>query len=226
MWNLAGSEGVWLRNNLAADPARPRDRTALTVSIFLIRHAAHEHLGRTLSGRLPDLPLSDAGAHQARRLAMRLAGLRFAAIHSSPVQRARETAAQIAAGRSLQPETVDALDEIDFGAWTGKSFAELEHEPGWSDWNSERGSARAADGETMAQAQSRIVGHIEQLAVRHEGSAVALVSHCDLIRAALARYLQLPLDHMLTFDVDPASVSRIAVGDWGGRVLSINETLQ
>jgi broad specificity phosphatase PhoE len=198
----------------------------LAVSIFLIRHAAHEDLGRTLSGRLPDLPLSDAGIEQARRLAARLADLRFAAIQSSPVQRARETAARIASACGVPAEIAERLDEIDFGAWTGKTFVELERELGWSDWNSERGSARAADGETMEQAQARIVGHIQHLSARYEGSAVALVSHCDLIRAALAYYLRLPLDHILTFDVDPASVSRLTVGDWGGRVQSVNETLQ
>jgi broad specificity phosphatase PhoE len=52
---------------------------------------------------------------------------------------------------------------------------------------------------------------------------VALVSHSDMIRAALCWALGLPLDNLLRFDIGPASVSRVAVGTWGARVLSINE---
>ncbi|WP_375397994.1 histidine phosphatase family protein [uncultured Sphingomonas sp.] len=194
----------------------------MTATIFLIRHAAHGHLGHTLSGRLPGIALSEAGLTQARTLSATLAPLRFAAIHTSPVQRAVETARAIAAGRGLSPVVVDALDEIDFGQWTGRGFAELDEEPGWSAWNQARGSARAADGETMADAQTRIVAHIEAAARLFPEQAIAIVSHCDLLRAAIAHYLSLPLDHMLRFDVDPASVSRLEVGDGGGRVLSIN----
>jgi broad specificity phosphatase PhoE len=54
---------------------------------------------------------------------------------------------------------------------------------------------------------------------------VALVSHCDIIRGIIAHYLGLPLDNLLRFDIDPASVSRIVVGDWGARVISVNERL-
>jgi probable phosphoglycerate mutase len=198
----------------------------LTATVFLIRHAAHEHLGRTLSGRLPGIGLSADGARQAGRLANRLSAARLAAIHSSPVQRARDTARALAAGRNVPLVISDMLDEIDFGEWTGKSFADLEVEQGWSRWNRERGSARAANGETMVEAQVRIVRHVEATGARFPGEAVALVSHCDLIRAAIAHYLALSLDHMLNFDIDTASVSRLAIGDGRGHVLSINETLQ
>jgi broad specificity phosphatase PhoE len=75
----------------------------------------------------------------------------------------------------------------------------------------------------MAEAQARAVAHIEELARAYADAAVAIVSHCDIIRGVIAHYLGLGLDRLLSFDVDPASISRIAVGAWGGRVLSINE---
>ena len=195
----------------------------MTVTFVLIRHAAHAHLGHILSGRTPGIPLSDLGKAQAQALAARLSGERFAAIHSSPVQRARETADAIAVGRDVPCEEIAALDEVDFGTWTGRPFAELEGRADWTTWNTARSTARAADGETMAAAQTRIVGHIECTAQAHANGTIVLVSHCDMIRAAIAHYLALPLGAMLNFDVDPASISRIAVGEWGGRVLSINE---
>lgn len=196
----------------------------MTAMILLIRHAPHSHLGHILSGRMPGIGLSAAGDLQARALAKRLAPLRLAAIHTSPVERARTTASLVAAGRPVAPVVADALDEIDFGDWTGKSFTELADEPGWAAWNSARGSARANGGETMIDAQSRIVRHIDAVAARFAGEAIALVSHCDMIRAAIAHYLGLSLDTLLRFEIDPGSVSRLVVGPWGGRIVSINET--
>ena len=193
--------------------------------ICLIRHAAHAQLGTTLSGRMPGLSLSAGGMGQAQKAAARLSSARVVAIHTSPVARARETAAAIALPHGLEPEVVDALDELDFGSWTGRSFVELEREQDWMAWNTQRGSARIPGGETMAGAQARIVDHISALGGRVGGGALILVSHCDLIRAAIAHYLGLALDRMLSFDVDPASMSRLAVGKWGGRVLSVNEPL-
>ena len=50
-----------------------------------------------------------------------------------------------------------------------------------------------------------------------------MVSHCDVIRAVIARVLGLSLDRLLAFETDPASLSRIEVGNWGARLLSLNE---
>lgn len=168
--------------------------------------------------------MSEHGRAQAAALEERLRGCRFAAIHTSPVQRARETAEAIARGRAVA--VADALDELDFGSWTGKSFAILADEPAWGDWNSRRAVARAPGGESMAQATARAVAHVEAVARAHDEAAVALVTHGDIIRGVLAHYLGLSLDRLLSFDVDPASISRLAVGEWGGRVLSINQGAQ
>lgn len=168
--------------------------------------------------------MSETGLAEAKDLAAGLHAVSFAAILSSPVDRAQATAQAIAAGRRLRVETLTALDEIDFGEWTGQTFTELDRDPRWRRWNDDRGAACAPNGEAMSDVQARIVGAIGEIAARYAGSAVAIVSHADLIRAALAEYLGLPLGKLLNFDVDPASVSRLVVGGWGGRVVSINET--
>jgi len=195
----------------------------VTATLYLIRHASHDHLGRILSGRTPGIPLSDDGRRQARRLSAALSARRFASIWSSPVQRARETAQEIVTGRGLSVQVDNALDEIDFGDWTGKTFDTLAVDGQWAIWNSARGEALTPAGESMSAVQMRVVTFARNVALAHPGEAVALVSHCDVIRAALAGWLGLPLGNALNFDVDPASVSRVAVGDWGARVLSINE---
>jgi len=197
----------------------------VTATILLIRHAAHSHLGHILSGRSPDIALSTEGRTQAQVLADRLSGVRLHAVHSSPVQRAQETAAAIAAERrDLPVQVVPALDELDFGDWSGRAFVELDGDPRWATWNESRSTAVAPNGESMAEAQRRAWSHIEQVALASANQTIAMVSHCDIIRAIVAHVLGLTLDHYGRFDVDPASVTRLSVGDWGAKVLSLNET--
>lgn len=195
----------------------------MTATVFLVRHAAHADLNRRLSGRTPDVPLSRAGLAQAARLAVRLAREAIAAIHSSPLSRARATAAAISARLGIGVEVAPALNEIEFGAWTGKRFDELHQECGWTQWNRSRASACPPGGEPMAAVQSRAVAHVERVAAAHSGRGVVLVSHCDTIRAVIAHYLGLPLDNLLRFDVDPASISTMLVGPWGARLVTLNE---
>ena len=198
----------------------------MTATILLIRHAAHGHLGNTLSGRRDGIPLSADGASQARSLAARLAARSPDAVQSSPVQRARETAEAIARSCSISMEVVDALDEIDFGDWTGRRFAELAGDPAWDQWNTRRSEAVPPGGESMVAAQQRAISHLRETASRYSGGTVAMVTHCDIIRAIVAGILGLSLDRVLGFDIDPAKVSRVAAGDWGARVMSLNEGVE
>lgn len=195
----------------------------MTATLLLIRHAAHAHLGQVLSGRTPGVPLSDEGRAQASALAARLTETRLAAVLSSPIDRAHATAAAIAAPHGLPVEIADGLTEIDFGAWTGARFDALTHDPAWGDWNTRRSTARPPGGETMASAQARAWTCVEEVAERFAGRTVALVSHADVLKAVIAQLLALSLDRLLAFDIDPASVSRIVVGDWGARLVSLNE---
>jgi broad specificity phosphatase PhoE len=196
----------------------------VTSHILLIRHAAHSHLGNVLSGRTPGIPLSEEGCSQAAALAERLRAEPLDLLHASPVQRAHETARAIAAQHpGLQVETTTALEELDFGDWAGRAFVELAEDPGWHSCNSERASAVAPNGETMSAAQARAWEHIERSAAAEPGKTIAMVSHCDIIRAVIARVLGLSLDHIFRFDIAPASISRLAVGAWGARVISVNE---
>ena len=197
----------------------------MTLTLLLIRHAAHVELGRTLSGRRRDVALSADGLQQAEIVADLLAVEPIAAVYSSPRERAWYTARELADRLGLKVRASDALDEIDFGEWTGLSFDALEGDPGWDEWNGARGSARPPGGESMAEAVARAVAEVERIAFEHRSQTVAAVSHCDVIRGLIAHFLGLPLDNAMRFDIGPASVSRLLVGDWGARVASVNERL-
>ena len=195
----------------------------MTTTVFLIRHAAHGHLENTLTGRMEEVELTAEGMRQAERLGERLKKLPLMAVHSSPSLRAQQTAQAIARAHRLEVQTVDWLAEIDFGAWTGRSFAELDADPRWRNWNEQRGTAAAPDGETMLAVQERAWRHVAETAPKVGEAMGAMVSHCDVIRAVIAKALGLTLNNLLRFDIAPASVSKLAVGSWGETVISINE---
>jgi broad specificity phosphatase PhoE len=197
----------------------------VATTLFLVRHAAHDRVGSTLCGRMPGVTLGDHGRRQAAALAGRMERESITAVYSSPLERARETAAPIAARLGLVPRIAEGAVEIDFGAWTGRGFASLDGDPSWERWNAARATARTPGGESMTEAQSRAVNAMVRLHRDHPEERVVVVSHCDVIKAVLAHYLAISLDGLQRFDVAPASVSTLAVWDGGGKVLGMNEVV-
>lgn len=198
----------------------------MTATIFLVRHAAHDDVGRYLAGRSPSVHLGPEGLAQAERLGRRMQREQFGTILASPRERARETAAAIAAACGHIPvEASEALDEVDFGHWSGSTFDELNKQDGWRQWNATRSMAETAAGETMLDVQRRAMGLIWQLARRGTGSRLVLVSHGDVIRSVVSYVLGLPIDAWTRFEVSPASITTLVVGDWGGKLLTLNETV-
>ncbi|KMO40069.1 phosphoglycerate mutase [Methylobacterium variabile] len=195
----------------------------MTTTFFLVRHGAHDRLGRTLCGRMPGVVLGPEGRAQADALAERLAGEGLAAVYVSPLERAQETAAPVAARVGLAVETLPALTEIDFGEWSGRSFDALHGDPVWTGWNQARHVTRPPGGETAIEAQGRVLRGLEALRERHGEARLALVSHADIIKLVIAHALGLGADAMQRFEIGPASVSVLVLGAWGAKVESLNE---
>jgi probable phosphoglycerate mutase len=195
----------------------------VTTTFFLVRHARHELVDSVLVGRADGVALAASGQEQAQQLAAHFAALGIGAVQSSPRTRAMQTAQPIAERARVDCRPVDALDEIDLGAWTGCAFRDLEDDPAWREWNSDRARARAPGGEAMQEVQSRLVRHLRDCCADHPGVRVVLVSHADVIKAALLHYLGTGLDGHDRIEIAPASVSTLAVGAWGGKVISMNE---
>jgi broad specificity phosphatase PhoE len=180
--------------------------------LLLIRHAHWDGVGRVLAGRLEGTRLSPEGVAQARRLAEVLGGLALAAVYTSPLERARETAAPLAAAHGLPLHEEPRLLELDFGGWTGQSIAALEEDPAWRRFNRERATARIPEGETMGEAVARARDALRDIAAEWGDGMVAAVTHGDIIRGVVADALGLPLDRLLQLEVDPCSVSILASG--------------
>ena len=138
---------------------------------------------------------------------------------SSPRERALETADPIAAALGRAVEVVPELDEIAFGDWTGRSFADLAGDPLWRRWNEARATARPPGGESMQEAQVRAFELLERLS----GTSV-LVSHCDVIRAGHCEDSSAcPYDAYDRIALDPGSLSLLELWPGGGRLLGLNE---
>ena len=191
-------------------------------TLVLVRHAAHDLLGRRLVGRAPGVGLSADGVRQAEALAGRLEGSAVRAVYSGPLERARATAAPIAARLGLEVRIAPELDEVDVGGWTDRTFAELDELEAWRRFNLFRSGTRASDGETMVEVQARFLRLVERLGAVHEGGTVVLVSHGDVIRAALAHYLGVHLDLFQRLEISPGSLSVVRVGEYGPEVLLVN----
>jgi probable phosphoglycerate mutase len=199
-----------------------------TTRLILIRHGAHDLLGRRIVGRMPGVSLNAAGRHEAAQAAAALARADIGALYASPLERARETAAPLAARLGLDLRTDDGLAEIDYGDWTGQDFARLADDPLWRMWNARRGAAKPPGGEAMPAVQRRMTEALARFATAHPGATVAAVGHGDPIKAAVACVLGLPLDCLLRFEIDTGSLTTIAIEPGGtpalhGRVIRLNE---
>jgi broad specificity phosphatase PhoE len=192
-------------------------------TFLLVRHAAHDLLGKVLAGRGGGLGLNELGRRQAQELVGRLAETRIGAIYCSPQQRAQETAAPLAAQRGIAIGTEQAFDEIDFGEWTGLPFERLrEQGEAWRLWVEQKSIARPPGGEAFANARRRAVGGVERLLAVHPDETVVVVSHGDILKSILATVLGISLDHLQRFDLAPASLSVIAMGAEWAQVKLVN----
>ncbi|MBY5346499.1 histidine phosphatase family protein [Rhizobium leguminosarum] len=196
----------------------------MTVTFFLVRHAAHDNVGNFLAGCTAGISLGEAGRSQVQRLGQRLRREDITEIYTSPRERTRETAEGIASACGLSlPQTDNALDEVNFGDWSGKTFEVLNDDPLWRRWNTTRSLTRTPGGETMLDVQTRIFGLMESLASGDDKNRIALVSHADVIKAGVSHVLGLPIDAWPRFDIAPASVTTVVIGDWGAKVMTLNE---
>lgn len=188
----------------------------------LIRHASHSLVGRAIVGRAPGVPLSPEGLRQAEALSERLEARSIRALYSSPLERARATAAPIAARLGLEVQIADELNEIDYGEWTSRTLAELHDLEEWRRFNIFRSGSRIPDGETMIEVQERVLRLVERLCSAHPERAVALISHGDVIKATLAYYLGVTIDLFQRIEISPASVSIVRIERYGPEVLLVN----
>jgi probable phosphoglycerate mutase len=177
----------------------------------LVRHGETDwsrelkHTGRT------DVPLTEEGERQARRLAEALRGREFTLVLSSPLRRALETARLT----GFEPELRDELMEWDYGDYEGRRTAEIREEiPDWTIWR--YGARNGESGQEVGARADRIVGEI-----RRADGDVLIFAHGHLLRVLAARWLELAPTEGRLFALDAGTLSTVGyereqpvIGSW------------
>jgi broad specificity phosphatase PhoE len=153
---------------------------------YLARHGESDwNVANRFQGVI-DRPLTEHGRKQAQELAEELAGKALDAVYTSPLRRALDTAAVVAARLGVEPVVDAGLREIDVGGWAGLSRAEVESRfpEAFDRWLG--GGDGWEGGETYGQMSARVLATVERIACAHTGGRVLLVSHGGPIRAVHA----------------------------------------
>ena len=194
------------------------------MDLLLIRHALNDWVGERLAGWTPGVHLNDKGRAQASDLAQRLAEVPFAAIYCSPLERTLETAQPLAEAHGLTVQVREGLGETRYGDWTGRALKDLREEKLWPVVQVYPGGARFPGGESLRETQARIVAELDAIRDAHPGQTVAVISHSDPIKLAVAHYTGLPLDLFQRLTISPASVTAFAFIRFGPRLICLNHT--
>jgi probable phosphomutase (TIGR03848 family) len=192
--------------------------------LLLVRHAVTDVTGKRLTGQLPGFHLSEQGRKQAASVAERLAPLPIAAVYASPLERCVETAEPLAAARGLSVQSVPELMDVGYGRWSGRPLAGLYRTKLWRQLVHAPSAIRFPDGESLPEVQRRSLDALESIARRHPKRAVAVFTHADVVRLAIAHYAGIHIDHFQRIVVSPASVSAVALGERVPRVVRLNDT--
>ena len=183
--------------------------------ILLLRHAETEWNRERRFQGWRDVPLSVTGREQAESAARLLAATRIDAVWSSPLARARDTAAIIAAPHRLSVQESEAFREMGFGDWEGltrdevrerfpeahRTWAETPHEAAWP------------GAETLAAVRARALAGLEALRAAHTGQTICLVSHGITGRLLILEALGLGPDRLWSFQLSSTGISELEFRD-------------
>ncbi len=180
--------------------------------LYLVRHGATEaNLAQPprLQGRRNDSPLARIGVRQAEATRDFLADKPFDACFSSPMLRAVQTAAIVAAPHGLSPQPLEALTECDIGRWEGLDWQTIRYldAEGFHRFHQFPDRFGYPDGETLADIQARSVPTLERLLSEHPGQTLLVIGHHMVHRTWLAGLLGLSPNQADLLSLDNCGIS-------------------
>ena len=194
--------------------------------IVLLRHAhsvANEK--NLLAGRTPGVSLSKSGREQAVQLVDRLGFMKFDEVAISPLQRCKETIEPWLRthGASASLVVDDAISEVDYGNWSGKSLLSLRRKAQWKVVQDFPSQMVFPEGESLLEMQGRALSGFYRLnSVKGKGPRL-LVSHGDVIKAIVAHCLGMHLDQFQRLVIEPASLTIIDTDSGTSRLVRFND---
>jgi probable phosphoglycerate mutase len=197
------------------------------LKLILTRHGeTYWNEERRVQGGSSDIDLNDVGLKQARKLASFLKTKNIAAVVSSPLNRAVVTAEAIASHHQLPVEIDEGLKEIEVGEFEGLALSDLKttFTEFLMQWWKGGGTKKLPGGESLIEMQERAWKVIERLLAKHKKETVVVVSHYFVTLAIIFKALDLPFNYFTKFKVDPGGVSILEFGQYGTRLIALNDT--
>lgn len=191
-------------------------RSLRLVRLLLIRHGQTRWNREQIFRGGADVPLDRTGLAQAKALATRLRPARIAAVYSGPLQRAHRTAELVAGPHGLPVRTLPGLDDMRFGAWEGRSLAEVQraHPAQYARWKTRPWGLTIPGGTSLGQIEARGWRALRAILARHPaGGTVAVVSHRVVLKLLILKMLGIGSTGFWTIALDPCSLT---VFDWDG----------
>jgi broad specificity phosphatase PhoE len=190
-------------------------------SLFLVRHGETEWSRSGQHTSYTDLPLTENGREEARKLLGNVDPGRFELILSSPRRRARETAELAGFTGAYEPEIDDGLVEWNYGDYEGQTRAEIQREvPDWTIWTHGGGPG----GETADDIRARLRRLIDR--VESSGAdPVICFAHGHSLRAMMTVWLGLDITFGANFELDTATLSVLIDNDYGRSIQRWNASV-
>jgi len=199
--------------------------------LVLIRHAhSQSNASGVLSGRLPNIHLSEKGIKQSQQLSERLGNFAVVQLRVSPMERCFETISPwlndvvLKNSPDFEPIIDPSLNEVDYGDWSGKKLITLARKKEWRTVQESPSRMYFPGGEGIAQMQSRAMSVVHELAKLPDSKTAVIVSHGDVIKSIVASAVGTHLDEFQRIIIDPASVSVLDYSGIKPRVLLLNDT--
>jgi broad specificity phosphatase PhoE len=196
--------------------------------IVLTRHGHVEGIRPARFRGRAELELTPLGRRQAEAVAARIAcDFPPQAVYSSPMKRCRDTAAAIAAAAGLEVQVLEALNDLDYGAWQGRTFEEVARsEPeAYALWRDAPDWVRFPGGESLQDLALRAADALRTLLPLHARDTVVLVGHDSVNHVLLLQALGLPLSAYRRLAQEPCALNLLDLDPSGARtVIAVNDT--
>lgn len=195
--------------------------------LYVVRHGATAHNlldPPRMQGRNIDEPLVDLGRQQATKVATALANRPIAAVYSSPLRRATETAMVIAGKHALEPIAIEGLAEADVGRWEDRSWIDIEanDNAAYVAFREDPVAFGYPGGENLAAVTERVGRAIDQVAADHAGEHVVVVAHSVVNRLYLGELLSVPIALRRRLPQDNCSINHVKWRRDKTRVVTVN----
>ena len=194
--------------------------------LYLLRHGSTKsnrdgrYMSRSEEG------LSGDGRWEVRQLAQRLSSSELAAVYSSPLQRAKETAQIVAQPHRLSTAIAPDFNELDLSRWAGLTATEIaaQDPEAWDIWCTNPRSLSISGIESFVELQSRIQKGLEQITTNHPRGNIAVATHDGIIRIAVLLALGISLDNYRAITVSNAGMTILDIGPARAYLRAYNDT--